>query len=266
MNFDTDVCFYTRDKARLMLYSMDNFLPKVLCDMIIDYCCIYRDNHMKPYAIESSLKNKILFNRILKNEDKCILQIIYSARLTGKTTMLQDYVLAKEIEWKESTLYAKKTHPNPSFNILFLFFSRSAAEKVCNAFLVQKSNLKESWMMHEQLITTKDMIKSKNGFNVYFNEEYIPKTSDIDVLIVDEFAFCPKHEEFKYFFNKAKYIIMISTINDNNIENTMEQWINYIPQPIDRISYSRKYRISIIDPWKIEHQIVKVIETSSESN
>lgn len=217
--------------------------PEVLDQIILEYCAIYRIDHMKPYSFESvnedlcekrriyflnrnmitPLINESIQNNLLTNKDPMIwLNHGYNTRIASLFwSILIEHMVRKEIECKEN---------NIQFNIIILCSTRNILSGVWNMYINYRCKLNESWLHNHIAQPLPYSFQTSDKFNVIFtslDSRIIDDNSkQYDLLITDVYEKgLEPHQEFYEIYKITKKILYIGYWNANILKN-IQQLIN----------------------------------------
>jgi len=222
LNLKTDVCIYTQQQTFDILYQ-EITLPDVLLFIIIEYSNIYREDHLqsyKFYSMDTPFKT-VLLDRLLDEKTNYRIQVIIAPRQVGKTQLEIDFLLRKEIEYKEK---------NKPYNAAIFSSGKRAAFNFAHEYFANREYLNEKWMQHDIKFRSKYTFKTKNQFKVIIQE--VTKCNAeciLDTIIVDEFIFRIQSKSKQLLFQNAKRIILISSADDDidQLKTNIKQWSEY---------------------------------------
>lgn len=199
LDFDHDLCLYTLDQGEFIFDELKIF-PTVIEDLILNYCAIYRFNHMKPYDFYSAGKmacthyyiNKLRKNMFIeqiqnyfpKHINKYIqiwfdcLNIDYYSEYYW--SLIIEYLVRKEVEYKPT-----KT----PYNVIFICSKLQDVRSLLQMYRDFRIHLNEKWLIRDTILNSNQVgINTINQFNVTFTEinnmEFIDNIS-YDLIVTD---------------------------------------------------------------------------------
>jgi hypothetical protein len=206
VDFDKDLCYYTLEKGRTFIFNSTT-LPSVIVNIVLDYSAIYRDDHMSPYVFTVNDTHKSFLEELVQprtNENR--ITCIATDRRGGRSTLLMQYLLYKEIECKESGI---------SFNARVISTgSRSSAAR-SGSLQKLRSDTKERWMVRDTLHSNPYVLSTRNNFKVSFvvSRDKRFKYRKFDCVITDDYTFVAKLL-FNDIMRNATQVILTDTIRE----------------------------------------------------
>lgn len=99
LDFNKDVCAYTKEKTKAILYDM-NFSPRDLLTIIVDYAAVYREDHNKPYTSiydSGNISARNFEDALARSKN----QFVYT-EFSSMSIIIFDILVKLEVECKET--------------------------------------------------------------------------------------------------------------------------------------------------------------------
>ena len=233
---DINLNIYTLTEGQQILNDLKIF-PTVIEDIILEYCAIYRIDHMKPYRFEVINKNfykacfTFVWNRdintkSLKESIQCYLlnnnkdPMIWIDRFFTSHylfwSLIIEYMVKKEIACKEN---------NSAFSIVIL---SDHPLKIWDQYIQYRCDLNESWLIDDQYkINNLSLLQTSNKFKVTFTSlVHKPDDDDdnqyYDLLITDIYHKGLQNKEIIQTYHLSKQIICIIPFSSEAIQDVQQ--------------------------------------------
>lgn len=246
INFDNDLCLYTLNQSQELLNDIAIF-PKVLNQLILEYCAIYRQDHMESYPFENfkqykdiaqTTVNTKIQNYLMNNNDPIIwfgcgqVNNLFMECLS----ILFEYLIKKEIDYKDNNKF--------NFNVLIIYSrDKEFIIELFDTYKQKRKCLGEDWLIRDETADSKldeFSVVTTNKFSVTLVNVRNIKEKHInsDLVITDFMTLGWKDSSnlLEKCYSTSKQIFFILQYDTNFIEDTQyymkgyQQYnIQYIP-------------------------------------
>jgi hypothetical protein len=226
LNLDKDLCYYTLNSGFQLIYQW-TILPVDTINIVLEYVNVYRDDHTREYKFTSEPYFIDLIHHLqLPYDNTNRFTVIISGRRIGKTWLLIDFLLNKEIECKEQ---------GKPCSILFMCAYPRDRARITTQHASSRNKLNEPWMNKDNDQITHNYFSTNNKFNISFKTaiDTLNFTSTYDYVLMDEVSFeSVGLDRIKPIVKYGKKIIMIhgsdQPLDLNPLDNALDKLIECI--------------------------------------